>query len=155
MDEGLEFFLEKFGVGFDRREVPDALMEKYGGKLPQKLLEYWTEYGWCGYAGGLFWTVNPQDYDPVVAAFLTGTRFETEDVYHVIAKGAFGDLYLWGESTGDCLCIAAHLNHYSYDQDALKPRLEPRAVELFLRFCRLRIMTLRTTSKRPVKSLVL
>ena len=28
-----------------------------------------------------------------------------QDVYHIIARNAFGDLYLWGETTGDSLQI--------------------------------------------------
>lgn len=134
MRDGFEYFMERFGVGFDRREVSGKVIEKYNNRLPQKLLEYWKTYGWCGYARGLFWTVNPEDYEPVVAAFLEGTKFEADDTYHVIAKGAFGELYLWGEKTFNCLTIAACLNHFSYDETASVKKSDAWAIEFFFAF---------------------
>jgi hypothetical protein len=38
--------------------------------------------------------VNPQEYDGVVASWIQGTNFERRDTYHLIARSAFGDLYL-------------------------------------------------------------
>ena len=110
MDEIFSIFLETFGEPIDRREVPTSSIERYRGKLPNQLLEYWAEHGWCGYGGGIFWIVNPQEYEDVVASWLDGTRFETYDNYHLIARGAFGDLYLWGEKTGFSLKITSVLS---------------------------------------------
>ncbi|WP_296184859.1 GAD-like domain-containing protein [Pseudomonas sp. UBA1879] len=107
MDEIFSIFLETFGGEVDRREVPLSSIERYKGKLPNLLLEYWAEHGWCGYGDGIFWTVNPQEYDGVVASWLEGTSLENRDKYHVIARSAFGDLYLWGEKTGHSLKIAS------------------------------------------------
>jgi hypothetical protein len=105
MDEDFEYFLEKMGPGFDRYYVPTASIERYRGKLPDQLLTYWQEYGWCGYAEGLFWTVNPQEYEPVRDAWIGGTEFMEKDAYHIIARGAFGKLYFFGEKTGNSLTI--------------------------------------------------
>jgi hypothetical protein len=107
MDEDFEYFLEKFGPAFDRREVPTTSIEHWRGKLPNQLLAYWQAYGWCGYAEGLFWTVDPLEYEPVVHAWLEGTRYVEHDTYHVIARSAFGKLYFWGEQTGCSLSIVA------------------------------------------------
>jgi hypothetical protein len=106
MDEDFEYFLEKMGPAFDRQYVPHSTIDRYKGKLPDQLLTYWKEYGWCGYADGLFWTVNPQDYEPVLEAWIGDTPFMGKDSYHIIARGAFGDLYLWGEKTGHTLTIS-------------------------------------------------
>ncbi|MBD8570994.1 DUF1851 domain-containing protein [Pseudomonas syringae] len=107
MDKVFARFLEKFGGPVDRQEVPASSIERYRGKLPSQLLEYWTEHGWCGYGDGIFWIVNPQEYEGVVASWLEGTKFEKRDTYHLIARGAFGDLYLWGEKTGFSLKITS------------------------------------------------
>jgi hypothetical protein len=107
MDSVFARFLEKFGNPVDRQEVPVSSIERYEAKLPNQLLEYWAEHGWCGYGNGIFWLVNPQEYDGVVASWIEGTEFEQRDSYHLIARGAFGDLYFWGEETGFTLKIAS------------------------------------------------
>jgi hypothetical protein len=113
MDEIFSIFLETFGEPVDRQEVPASSMERYRGKLPNQLLEYWDEHGWSGYAEGIFWIVNPQEYEGVVASWLEGTKLEKDDTYHLIARGAFGDLYLWGEKTGASLKITSVLSRYT------------------------------------------
>ncbi|MBV4521668.1 DUF1851 domain-containing protein [Pseudomonas sp. SWRI74] len=113
MDEIFSIFLETFGEPVDRQEVPASSMERYRGKLPNQLLEYWDEHGWSGYAEGIFWIVNPQEYEGVVASWLEGTKLEKYDTYHLIARGAFGDLYLWGEKTGASLKITSVLSRYT------------------------------------------
>jgi hypothetical protein len=107
MDEDFEYFLENFGPAFDRREVPASSIDRYRGKLPDQLLDYWQEHGWCGYADGLLWTVNPQEYEPALEAWIGGTSFMEGDAYHLIARGALGDLYFWGERSGHSLTISA------------------------------------------------
>ncbi|KAI2694092.1 GAD-like domain-containing protein [Pseudomonas sp. TNT3] len=113
MDKVFARFIEKIGDPIDRREVPPSSIERYRGKLPNLLLEYWTEHGWCGYGEGIFWMVNPQDYEGVVASWLEGTKFADFDNYHLIARSAFGDLYLWGEKTGASLKLTSILSRYT------------------------------------------
>lgn len=107
MDEDFAYFLEKMGPPVGRRYAPPSSIERYRGKLPDRLLAYWDEHGWCGYAAGLFWTVNPQDYEPVVEAWIGDTAFMQQDAYHLIARSAFGKLYFWGERTGHSLTVFA------------------------------------------------
>lgn len=107
MDEDFEYFLEKMGPAFDRREVPASSLERYRGKLPDQLLAYWQEHGWSGYADGLFWTVDPQEYEPALEAWIGATPFIEQDALHVIARSAFGGLYFWGERTGYALKLFA------------------------------------------------
>ncbi|GAB2864139.1 GAD-like domain-containing protein [Pseudoduganella ginsengisoli] len=107
MNEYFEMFLDELGPATHQRPVPTSSIERYRGKLPQQLLEYWEEYGWCGYANGLFWTVDPQEYEPVLKAWIGETQFMEKDAYHLIARSAFGKLYFWGENTGDTLKVFA------------------------------------------------
>ncbi|MBI6702730.1 GAD-like domain-containing protein [Pseudomonas viridiflava] len=113
MDEDYAFFLKKFGNGFARQEVPASSIERYKNKLPDRLLEYWRSYGWCGYADGIFWTVNPQDYEPLLEKWLAHTELCHLDKFHVIARSAFGKLYIWGEERGYCLTINSYLARYT------------------------------------------
>ena len=110
MDKVFSIFLETFGGPVDRQEVPAPSIERYRGKLPNQLLGYWAEHGWCGYGDGIFWIVNPQEFEGVVASWLEGTEFEAFDTYHLIARSAFGDLYLWGEKTGFSIKITSVLS---------------------------------------------
>lgn len=107
MDEYFEVFLEDLGPPIHKRHVPSASIERYRGKLPDQLLAYWQEHGWSGYADGLFWTVNPQEYEPVLDAWIGDTPFMEKDAYHIIARSAFGQLYFWGERTCDSLKVFA------------------------------------------------
>jgi hypothetical protein len=107
MDQYFEYFLEKMGPAIERRHVPPSSIEHYRGKLPDQLLAYWEEHGWCGYADGLFWTVDPQEFEPVLGAVLGNTAFAKQDTYYLIARGAFGELYFWGEKTGHSLSVFA------------------------------------------------
>ncbi|WP_408630384.1 GAD-like domain-containing protein, partial [Pseudomonas syringae] len=103
MDEVFSIFLKTFGGPVGRQEVPESSIERYKGKLPDLLLHYWSEHGWCGYGEGIFWMVNPQEYEGVTASWIQGTEFENQDTYHLIARSAFGELYFWGEETGASL----------------------------------------------------
>jgi hypothetical protein len=102
-DEDFDYFIEKFGEATHHEAVPQAAIDKWRGKLPDKLLHYWQTEGWNGYADGRFWTVNPDDYEDIVDEWLEGSRLEQVDAYHAIARGHLGMIYLYGEQTG---CVA-------------------------------------------------
>lgn len=102
-DEDFAYFISKFGEAIHHQTVPAEAIDRWRGSLPDKLLDYWQTEGWCGYAKGLFWTVNPDDYEDLVDEWLEGSPLEQIDAFHVIARGAFGKLYLAGETIG---CVA-------------------------------------------------
>ncbi|XZY05744.1 type VI secretion system immunity protein, TaeI family [Acinetobacter baumannii] len=97
IDADFEYFLEKFGQPQQAVRVTDNILNKYKGKLPDQLLEYWKEVGFCTFKEGLFWITNPDDYAEDIYHWLENTDILDEDVWHVIARSAFGELYLWGE----------------------------------------------------------
>ncbi|RIX47675.1 MAG: DUF1851 domain-containing protein [Rhodocyclales bacterium GT-UBC] len=107
MDEDFKYFLDTLGPTTDKRHVPPSSIDRYRGKLPDQLLAYWQEHGWSGYADGLFWTVNPQEYQSVLEAWIGQTPFVEQDTYHLIARSAFGTLYFLGEKHGFTLKISA------------------------------------------------
>ena len=132
MDKVFARFIEKFGAPVDRQEAPTSSIERYRGKLPNLLLEYWAEHGWCGYGDGIFWIVNPQEYEGVVSSWIEGTTFEERDTYHLIARSAFGDLYLWGEKTGFSLKITSVLSRCVLHNFELKSEEMDRELQGFL-----------------------
>ena len=130
MDENFKYFLKKFGLAVDAQQVPMHSIDRYRGKLPDQLLKYWHTYGWCGYADGLFWTVNPEEYEPALEAWIGETAFMEQDAYHVIARSAFGKLYLWGEKTGFTLQISS-MSSYAVPHSPPKASLDTEAQWFF------------------------
>ncbi|HWV16509.1 MAG TPA: GAD-like domain-containing protein, partial [Cellvibrio sp.] len=80
--------------------VTKNVLSKYKGILPNRLLEYWQEYGFCGFKNGLFWIVNPEEYTESINTWLKDTEVQNYDDFHVIARTGFGSLLLWGKRTG-------------------------------------------------------
>lgn len=132
MDEAFAVFLDVFGTPVGRQEVPVSSLEHYRGKLPDLLLNYWVEHGWCGYGNGILWLVNPQEYDGVVASWTEGAEIEVRDAYHVVARSAFGDLYLWGEKTGPSVKIVSIFSRYDIQDFDIASGEMDKEVENFL-----------------------
>jgi hypothetical protein len=131
MDKYFEFFLENFGPAIDRRDVPPEVLDRFKGKLPDQMLSYWAEHGWCGYADGLFWTVNPEDYEPVLDAWLGDTFFVEEDALHIIARTAFGHLLIWGEKSGFALQLFAPGSYVIVEETATQKKNLEFAAQTF------------------------
>lgn len=109
-DENFDPFIEEFGEATSREEVPASAIARWRGALPDQLLAYWEHEGWCGYANGLFWTVDPALYDEILADWLQGSGLLELDRFHVIARSGFGTLHLWGPKTGASVSIMCSTN---------------------------------------------
>jgi hypothetical protein len=135
MDPFMDNFLgyEGFGPPAQARAVPEASLVRYRGKLPDQLLAYWREFGWCSYARGLFWTVDPALWDAALEAWIVDTKFMERDAYHVIARTAFGELILWGERSGQSLKVVPAWGtiYPSFDDAEFAENGPDRSVQLF------------------------
>lgn len=108
MDEYYEMLLDELGPQ-DTKLIPSGKeVDLFRGRLPDKLLEYWVTYGWGSYYNGLFWLTNPADYSLVVDAWLSHTKIKNRQDYFVIARSAFGKLFLWSKATGQNVTISPH-----------------------------------------------
>ncbi|UTM59455.1 DUF1851 domain-containing protein [Photobacterium sp. CCB-ST2H9] len=126
-DEDFEIFIEEMGEATDHEVADPSVIEKYRSILPLSLIKIWQEEGWNGYANGLFWIVNPDEYSHLVEMWLEGTSVNEIDTYHVIARSAFGDLFAWGEKynrkitisclTGSVIAVASELDVPSDNPD--------------------------------------
>ncbi|WP_164276134.1 GAD-like domain-containing protein [Stenotrophomonas sp. B1-1] len=99
-DQDFALFIENFGEATARDPVPEASLRRWAGILPDSLLRYWRRDGWANYGNGRLWTVNPEDYEDLMHAWLEETPFSQIDSYHVFARSGFGRLYLCGEASG-------------------------------------------------------
>ncbi|HEM7308370.1 TPA: DUF1851 domain-containing protein [Acinetobacter baumannii] len=95
--EDIDYFYEKYGQPIDKVEATEDIIKKYRGKLPESILEQWQLFGFAGYLNGLYWITNPDDYAEVIYDWLEDTPLLDDDVYHVLARSAFGKLLIWGE----------------------------------------------------------
>jgi hypothetical protein len=100
VDEDFAWFLEQFGEPTAAAPASPQVIDKFRGKLPDQLLAYWQDFGFCGFKDGLFWIVNPDDYEAELEAWLGDSNMVEQDAYYVIARSGFGKLFLWGTKTG-------------------------------------------------------
>jgi hypothetical protein len=135
VDKYMQNFLEyeQFGPPIQPRPVPPEKLERFRGALPDKLLEYWQHYGWCGYAKGLFWTVDPDEWEDELEAWIGDTPFMERDAFYVIGRTAFGELILWGNSTGQSLKIVPAFGaaYPAFNQERYQKNGPDFAIQLF------------------------
>ena len=73
------------------RVASQEIVEKYKGILPEQLIAEWQEEGWCGFAQGLLWLVNPDDLQEPLAEWLEAKSSGA----HAFVRTAFGDVIFW------------------------------------------------------------
>lgn len=152
-DEYFEYFLEKFDQPTSQRIATPKEIEQYRNVLPNRLLDYWEKIGFAGFKDGLFWITNPADYADILDRFLDDTLFPDIDTYHVIARNAWGELYLWGEKTGNSLYISPYLNWIltkkSKEKDIQKG-LADKQIESFFGFKKVNGVDLNGEDDKPL-----
>ena len=118
-DEDFEVFIEEFGEATHRSEAPASSIAAWRGKLPDLLLTYWQDEGRSGYGNGLFWFVDPEEYEDLVDEWLENSPLEQIDAFHAIARSAFGDLFLCGERTGRSVTVNCPIHAIFAQQNRL------------------------------------
>jgi hypothetical protein len=83
-------FHKKHGAGENCVAAPKDVIEQYRSRLPNSLLELWQQSGWCSYAKGLIWIVNPSAFAETLSEWV-----EASDNALVFARTAFADMFLW------------------------------------------------------------
>ncbi|EEW61139.1 conserved hypothetical protein [Ruegeria sp. TrichCH4B] len=64
------------------------------------MIGYWQKFGFSTFLDGYFQLVNSEDYAVPLTEWIKGTAFEGKNTYHVFSRTWFGDLRVWGETTG-------------------------------------------------------
>ena len=139
MDEYFNDFLNEEGFSPIVSSMPadEKIITYFSGKLPDRLLDYWKEYGFAGFAEGLFRVVNPNDYQDIVEKWLAKTPAWGREKYYVVARSAFGELYVRGDRSDSTTIIDPHLNNI-IPGDATEHEIEKeeweRAIGIFFMF---------------------
>lgn len=115
--------------------VDKETYEGFQNKLPSRLLKYWKEYGFTGFSDGLFWIVNPNNYQDTLNKWLQKTPLAERESYYVIARSAFGELYIWGDKSRSVTILNPHLNNIlpgDFSHTPLDAETTDKAIGVFL-----------------------
>lgn len=99
-DERYEMLIGDFGEPLDSRPASREVIERYRSIMPDRLIGYWQTEGFCRFRNGLMFTVNPDDWQPVVDAWLGGTPYEQFGRFYAISRTAFGVVRVYNEKIG-------------------------------------------------------
>lgn len=72
-------------------KAPAEIIAKYEGKVPDSLIELWTNHGFGKYKDGLLEIINPDDFNDALWMYL-GREVE---YYVPFATSAFGELFYY------------------------------------------------------------
>ncbi len=86
----IELFFERNKDCIKHSDVPNELIEKYTGILPEAILEVWRRTGFGIYEHGFIQFVNPDEWD-----FIFKYVSVVNDPVIVIAITALGDILTW------------------------------------------------------------
>ncbi len=111
MDQYASDFVSKFGVPTEVTVVPDASFVKYEHVLPECLLSLWREYGWGGFKNGIFWLVDPDDFEHIGNAWIQNFPEFSETGVCVFGRSAFGCLYAYHPESGKVLDIICPMGY--------------------------------------------
>jgi hypothetical protein len=80
---------------------PDhATIKAYRGKLPDYLLQFWADHGWCSWSNGQYWLCDPALARPVLDYVFRGDPDLDPDRMIAYGYTAFGDIDIWyGDAT--------------------------------------------------------
>ena len=70
-------------------KVPEEIIKKFEGKIPNRFIKLWTSYGFGSFMKGYFKVINPDDY----INFVRKSYFEKSCIPLLIT--ALGDMIVW------------------------------------------------------------
>ncbi|PDT16589.1 hypothetical protein CO670_11510 [Rhizobium sp. J15] len=82
-----------------------AEIEAYRGKLPDFLLRFWADHGWCSWSNGQYWLCDPSLPKPVLDYVFRGDPELDPEKMYAFGYTAFGEIDIW---YGDAM-IRLHL----------------------------------------------
>ncbi|MFD3428597.1 GAD-like domain-containing protein [Nocardia fluminea] len=101
----LEQVLERLGKPYAPVAAEDRVVDRYEGVVPDLLLDVWRTVGFSGFADGLLWLCNPEEWQPAVDEWISGVTLPFHDDWIPFTRTAFGGMSLWGKRTGQSLTI--------------------------------------------------
>lgn len=122
------------GPPSDVQEVPSEIVESYRGRVPEALLEFWQEVGWCSYQNGYFWVCDPRMFAGVLAEVFKDDPEYADSDFVIFKYDAFGKLYGWSNRYKIVMLdIAAYNPVFSTQEDEVRPETpEPWSDEKYI-----------------------
>ena len=97
IQDNINDIMEANGPLSQRITTPVEVITEFQGTLPDILIEIWRQFGFGGWANGLYRLCNPHDFDGLLSqVFHADKDFSHQDCY-VIGYSAFGHLTVWSE----------------------------------------------------------
>lgn len=87
-------FLDSNGPPIECEKATQGALSQYRDQLPAQLVSFWEEQGWCGFAKGLIWVVDPSKFSTEIEEWIE----PSDEPPIVLARTAFCDLYFWGKN---------------------------------------------------------
>lgn len=92
--------------------LPENTLKKIAKEIDEPYSDFLREHGVAGFDNGFIWSVNPYEFTDVVAAWKLNKKND-----HVIARTAFGDLFVWNGS--EVMMIQVNFNKVSFCADSV------------------------------------
>lgn len=87
--------LEEFGPPDGPGPVPYEEAERYRGRVPDRLIEFWVRHGWGSWRDGLFWLCDPEPLmEPMHDLFAGDPEIDAGRLVPYF-RDAFGDVTCW------------------------------------------------------------
>ncbi len=97
LSEDFEYALDRF-EGLKGGPAPgDIDTNRYRGKIPQSLLDFWGLHGLGTWLEGYFQFCDPDKYQPVIKEIFGNDSEFIADRCHLVGFSAFGNMLVWNE----------------------------------------------------------
>jgi hypothetical protein len=91
----LAHLLGRLGEPEQARKVPYDEAQRYAGRVPEALLQFWRQHGRGAYNGGSYWICDPLPYQAVIKAIFKDDPEFNSSLMIVIGYDAFGRISVW------------------------------------------------------------
>ncbi len=103
--ECIDIVIEEFGEPTQVHSATEAILDKYTNILPSILIDIWRHEGFCQFQNGLYYIINPDDWQDVVDVWIENTPFQQLGQFYALARNGFGYIYIYNPDTGTKLTI--------------------------------------------------
>jgi len=97
MHDDFVYLTDRYGKPDQPEKLDADEARRLHGKLPDTLLEFWSECGIGGWLNNKLQFCNPGRYAGIVDMIFEGDNDFAPEKMHLFAFGAFGELRLWNE----------------------------------------------------------
>lgn len=91
----LDIIVEERGAPVGTGPVPAAEAERYRGRIPDNLVDFWIRHGRGSWINGLVWLCDPGQLQPFVETVFRGDPEFDPDVMVPYLRDAFGHVTCW------------------------------------------------------------